>query len=424
VYVAKTPKSPVRIPDDLLAVQRKARHLEQQLQELLDAQADGLIASLGPDAADDQFSDGSATPTVSSVRQESRHPNAPRSRRKISLQAARRGIYKRIQDLAAVKAEELDFLDEELSTVKSIWDQTERWSAKRSALEKKIKAIEHENAGSKADTMRDEAKKLEQDIRRKEEELWALKSKHRRLMNDIADVENSVEAKISSYKMSMHLLDKEVAMFLARPPDADHLPLVDSPFVTLPPKRRTLDMATEFWQEEHTRLEEKCQEVDVDRSALEDGSVLWRTVVVKVTEFEKELPRILQRVAENGNPSELRDQMDRIIEYLEKQVELANSRRWNLLVCAIGAELEAFKQGREVLSASLGLPTEIGGGELDKHEAKRASHSEDMKELQLDDALSGRSHMAPVKPSPKFFDTDDEDPDPELLISHQDTDTD
>lgn len=284
IYIARTPKSPVRIPDHLLALQRRARHLEHQLQELLDAQADAILANLHPEApTDDRFSSGSATPTVSSIRASSRasstFPENGRKPRKISLNTARRGIYKRIRELASIKAEELDFLDSERGTVHEIWSRTEHWSQKRTGLLNRIQGIETQGAGSQVENMKTEARELEREIRSKEEELARLKTKHRRLQNEIADTENSVDARLASYKTALELLDKEVANFLARPPDAEHLPLEPAPFLTLPPKRRTLDMATEFWQEEHTRLEEKCEEVDVERVALEEGSGLWKSVV-------------------------------------------------------------------------------------------------------------------------------------------------
>jgi hypothetical protein len=41
--------------------------------------------------------------------------------------------------------------------------------------------------------------------------------------------------------------------------------------------------------------------------------------------------------------------MDRTMFYIESKLKLAESKNWKLLVCCIGAELEAFKQGREIL---------------------------------------------------------------------------
>src|SRR5690242_2412256 len=285
-----------RVPDDVLTLQRRARHLEQQLQELLDAQAEGLMRGLGSNdtVPDDMVSNGSTTPTVSSVRSadknaESGDDQHRRPRKKVGLSTARRGIFRRIQQLANIKAEELNMLDDGLRDLQHIVEKTESWTQKRARLESKIQGIEGEDAGANTQALQTEASKLEQDIRQKEEELWLLKRRQRQVLDELADTQNSKEAKLSSYKTSLSMLDKEVSGFLARPPSRDHVPLSTSPFPTLPHKRRTLEMAYEYWQDEYTRLAEKCEEVDVERAALEEGSILWSDTVKKVADYEASL---------------------------------------------------------------------------------------------------------------------------------------
>jgi hypothetical protein len=425
---------PPRVPDNLLALQRRARHLEQQLQELLDAQADGLTGVLsGPDGiSDDLVSNGSTTPTVSSVRSADRGTESgtgglrPR-RKKIGLNAARLGISKRVRQLATVRAEELDLLDADLRELQATVERTEAWAQKRARLEKKIIDIESEDAGAKTQSLQTEASKLEQEIRQKEEELWALKRRHRRVLDELADTENSVEARLSSYKTSLSLLDREVTDFLTRPQNFDHVPLSSSPFLTLPVKRRTLDMAREYWHDEYTRLAEKCEELDTDRGALDEGAVLWNEVINKVADYEMGLQNFMQQGGRSNapDPTRLIDQMDTTILYLEEKLESATSRNWNLLVCAIGAELEAFVQGKTVLEEALGV----------KRKGKEKATNTlldyiDSSDLEPKEEMTGsairivRSPPKPSLPKPKLFDTDDEDPDPELMISHQDIDTD
>ncbi|KAH7406135.1 hypothetical protein DE146DRAFT_435006 [Phaeosphaeria sp. MPI-PUGE-AT-0046c] len=424
---------PPRVPDDLLALQRRARHLEQQLQELLDAQADGLTSGLsGQDSIpDDLVSHGSTTPTVSSVRSSDRSAengtdaHMPK-RKKVGLNAARVGISRRIRQLASIRSEELDHLDEDLRQLQVTVEKTEAWAQKRTRLEKKITEIEGEDAGAKTQMLQTEASKLEQEIRQKEEELWALKRRHRRVLEELADTENSVEARLSSYKTSLSLLDKEVSNFLARPPNMHHVPLSSTPFLSLPVKRRTLEMAHEYWQDEYTRLAEKCEELDTDRGALDEGAVMWNDVMKRVAEYETTLQSFMKQAGRNNapEPSRLLDQMDATISYLEEKLEIATSRAWNLLVCAIGAELEAFVQGKSVLEKALGVKR--------KGKEKASSPLLDYNDLELErkEEMTGsairivRSPPKPSLPKPKLFDTDDEDPDPELMISHQDTDTD
>jgi hypothetical protein len=428
---------PPRVPDNLLVLQRKARHLEQQLQELLDAQSDGLMSGPGvPDGIpDDLISNGSTTPTVSSVRDaggstgSEEHVQGTR-RKKVGLNAARKGISKRIQQLASVKAEELDLLDDNMRDLQVIVKKTDTWTQKRSRLEKKIKAMETEGNGANAQTLQNEKSKLEEEIRQKEEELWALKRRHRQIQNQLADTENSVEAKLSSYKASLSIMDKDIASFLARPPKTNHQALSTSPFLSLPAKRRTLEMAHDYWTDEQNRLAEKCEEVDINRAALDEGVVLWNDVVKRVVNFEANLQSHMQHAARDGNsdPTKLLEEMDATITYLEEKVEFASERSWTLLVCAIGAEFEAFKEGKDLLEEALGVSRKGKEKAVERLVDTENTHMEnDGEEVSRSAIRIGRASppksTAP-RPQPKLFDTDDEDPDPELMISHHDTDTD
>lgn len=420
------------MPDDLLALQRRARHLEQQLQELLDAQADGLMSGLsGQDGtSEDVPSNGSTTPTVSSVRSSSRGADdgtdAHKPRKKVGLNAARLGISRRVRQLASVRAEELDLLDEDLRELQVTVQKTEAWSQKRSRLEAKIKAIEGDDAGAKTQILQTEASKLEQEIRQKEEELWALKRRHKRVLDELADTENSVEARLSSYKSSLSILDKEVSSFLARPPNMHHVPLSTTSFLSLPVQRRTLEMAHEYWQDEYTRLAEKCEELDMDRGALDEGAVLWNDVIKKVAEYEESLQSFMQQAGRSNAPdsSRLLEQMDATISFLEDKLEFATSRSWNLLVCAVGAELEAFVQAKSVLEEALGISRKGKEKVLNNFFDDEPSKAEQGEEMTGSAIRIVRSPSKPTPPKPKLYDTDDEDPDPELMISHQDTDTD
>lgn len=431
-------KPAARVPDDLLALQRRARHLEQQLQALLDAQADGLMSGLatnGSNRHDGTASNGSTTPTVSSVRSSSRsgegEENAhslPR-KKKVGLTTARKGIYKRIQQLASVKAEELNYLDEDLQDLNGIVGQTDAWAKKRARLEQKIQDIEQgESSASRTQALHTEASNLEREIRQKEKELAALKARHRSVVQELENGENAVEAKLSSYKASLAILDKSVAAFLARPPDTNHVTLSASSYLSLPPRRRTLEMAHEFWAEEHTRLIDKCEEVDIERAALDEGAILWNDVVKKITSFETALQDMMQGGSRSQSPQKIFAKMDATIKYLEEKVDFVRSRDWNLLFLAIAAELEAFKQGKAVLEDALGMKKSKKG----KEKAVESLVDTDGVGHESEEEVSRsaiRIPKDPPKPSvsppkPSFFDTDNEDPDPELMISRQDTDTD
>ena len=429
---------PPRVPDDLLALQRKARHLERQLQELLDAQADGLMSGLENEnngTPDDLVSNGSTTPTVSSIRETDRSADSEDNstslrKKKIGLSAARKGIFRRIQQLASIKTEELDYLDEDLKSVQLVVGKVDAWGKKRARLDKKIKDIEGEDGSSRTEVLQTEAAKLEREIRQKEEELMALKVRQRRVLAELSTSENAVEARLSSYKASLSILDKDVADFLSRPPKMNHVPLSSSPFLALPPRRRTLEMAQDYWHEEYTRLTEKCEEVDMERSALDEGAVVWNDVIKKVADFEASLQDLMQHNGLDGKPdaSKLLEKMGTTIAYLEDKVEFVKARNWNLLFLAIGAELEAFKQGKDMLENTLGMRNKGKNKVIEQPADTKNPYVTEVEEEMSRSAIRiGRaSPPKPALPSapPRFFDTDDEDPDPELMISHQDTDTD
>jgi hypothetical protein len=119
------------------------------------------------------------------------------------------------------------------------------------------------------------------------------------------------------------------------------------------------------------------------------------------------------------------EQMEATISFLEEKLELATARAWNLLVCAIGAELEAFVQGKTVLEEALGVKRkgkERAVNTLLDFSNGEHEHGEEMTGSAI--RVGVRSPPKPSLPKPKLYDTEDEDPDPELMISHQDTDTD
>ncbi|KAF1965099.1 hypothetical protein BU23DRAFT_36171 [Bimuria novae-zelandiae CBS 107.79] len=431
-------KPAARVPDDLLALQRRARHLEKQLQDLLDAQADGLMSGLaGNDSniPDDLASTGSTTPTVSSVHSSNRsaddedHAHSVPRKKKVGLAAARKGIYKRIQELASVKADELNFLDEALNDLNAIVGKTDTWTKKRTRLENKIREIEESDRGAeRTQALHTEASNLEQEIRQREEELAVLKARHRRVLQELENGENTVEARLSSYKASLTLLDKDVANFLAKKPDMSHVALSTSSYLSLPPRRRTLDMAHEYWTDEHTRFIKKCEEVDMERAALDEGAVLWNDVVKRIVTFETCLQDMLQQKPRALSPPKVLEKMDATIKYLEEQIDFVKERDWNLLVIAINAEHEAFRQGKDMLEEALGMKKSRKGKEkavdslVDTNGALESEEEEASRSAIRIPKETPK--LAVVEPKPSFFDTDSEDPDPELMISHHDTDDD
>lgn len=134
-------------------------------------------------------------------------------------------------------------------------------------------------------------------------------------------------------------------------------------------------MAREWWEGEVKVLERRKGEVDKERVALEEGVEVWRGAVKLVSEFEAGLKREMRgggspgekgrdREDESVSPSPppstpeqamfaQLDKMRAVMTGLEERLHVAEENGWNLLICAIGAELEAFRQAEGMLRGAL-----------------------------------------------------------------------
>ena len=328
--------------------------------------------------------------------------------------------------------------------------------------------------------------------------LYQLKAKQRHLTSEISRVSNVVDARMSSYKASLSLLNKHVEQFLGSPPltrRRRHGSNEPSSFLSLPPGRRTLAMAQQHWKDEAALSSRKLQDAEFERDALEGGAQAWEHVVSEVSKFETGLRRELRRLngpardlttskpalsrrsttGPSGDDDDDKDddddddtaqppiamgrvtsEMDRTMTLLERQLGLAEARGWRLLVCCIGAELEALREGMEVIQPPpppqsrkmfpmpLSNPLDKGGTREEHDDATTLSGG--AKARSRDDVHTNSRLSLGVGPLPEQIadhgaesqaqelsfrarpsktkeddndDDEDEDPDPTLLVSHE-----
>ena len=344
--------------DPLLYIDRQTKHIERNLQVLIDAQSEGLLAGLsGPQQNDTpSLSDSKVTVPV-------RQP-APK---KIGLRAAREGIFKSIYDLLKLREEERELLGFRDGERKDALIEVDKFSSKKSGLEEAISSIRNNRDSQRSTDLKDEARTLESEIHELEARLYEMKAKHRHVVQEISEIENSVESKLSSYNASLSLVESNIRKYLQNPPLQPLSPTADEPtFYSLHPKRRTLDMAREHWAAEQERLHKRQSEVDTEIQALEAGGDVWKQVVMEVTGFEKRLRSEMRRSiqtqsqvleadgpsgnkVEDGRAQTIIDDLQATTQRIEGQLELAEERDWKLLMCCIGAELEALREAREML---------------------------------------------------------------------------
>ena len=404
----------------LIALARQSTHLQSQLQDLLDAQSEGLLAGLG---ADDASSTGSKTLTASTPNVD--HPSISNGRsmqipvrqpkpKKIGLRSARRGLSRSISELARIKDEEAHVLEGELSRRDSYISNVDRISAKSAGLRKHIETIEQEPASSRIADLKSTERALGTEIHDLESKLYEMKARQRHLLREIQAVENSMQSKLSSYKNALQLAEEEARDFLARPPYQDAQRKGEGVWA-LPVQRRTLEMAKEQFLDERGALEAQVDGVAKERQALEEGGKVWDEAVEEVGEVAALLQVEMRKLHTQGKRGAREEGMKRILERmqdaqrsLEGYLHAAKENEWKLLVCCIGAELEALVEGQEVLREA----SEASGV---KEEPKEKYHESVKAPSEHGPSLvetNGRSED-------RSEDEDDDEPGADLLISQE-----
>ncbi|OJD19902.1 hypothetical protein AJ78_00096 [Emergomyces pasteurianus Ep9510] len=438
--------------DSFLHIERQSRQLQRDLQTLLDAQSNGLAAGLSGSARDDSTSNGSMTPTPTSTQLGSSPRNAltipvrQPVKKRIGLRGARRGILKTMHTLLSLKEEERRLIDSELKNRRSAVKEVENFVSKQSGLEKAIAEIQTREGSLRAENLMREARTLETDIRDLESRLLQMKARHHHILNEVSQIQNSVDAQLSSYKASLALVETEVSRYLRSPPIRPLVPpsATPPPFYALNPKRRTLEMAKEQWEIEQNELRSKRRKVDLEIEALREGGGVWQKVVSDISSFEKLLRQEMRswqlgsRLVEhqNGDPTfaqgqtvlnELADSASQ----LETSLQLAEQKNWNLLICCIGAELEAFREAKRLLLEAFpmikngnvsgaGLSNETR--ELNQSPQEDVSRAASPKKEDSNDPPSPsaannaapQTHSSPVQSSRS---EEDDEPDPAWLLS-------
>jgi len=278
-----------------------------------------------------------------------------------------------MREFAALKEEEDGYIRVQVQEREDALSRVEAFMSKRDGIESEITVISSESSAQSVGHLRAEAERLDIQIRELENRLFEMKARHRHLIDEAQQVENSVESKLSSYNASLELLDKEIKQFLARPPishpgsgiapDPANGTLDTGSFYVLTPKRRTLQMANDHWREEREELNRRRKDMGRERRALEDGGRVWRKVMNEVQTFEKDLKAQMQKLFISSTSQQQRDEgmttllskMDKTMGFLESRLQEAEEKDWKLLICCIGAELEAFREGKEMLTDVSGL---------------------------------------------------------------------
>ena len=428
--------------DTLIGLTRQEVYLQKTLQNLLDAQSQGLLSGLGlsidnnelsPFRADTSRSgsvDGNFKGTKAAI------PARQTTNKKVGLRGARRGIFRAINDLGALKSREGQVMEAQLAEVEDYSTAVQGLASKQKGLEQQVQNIKSEGASQKVEQLKEQETALDVEIKKLENQLWEMKARQRHLLGQIKGLDNSVQSKLSSYKAALLMAEKEGRAFLARPKmhssgfrgegERDSL-------WKLPVERRTLEMAAEHFNEERETLKQRSMDIEVEKKALEEGLVMWDDVVSEVTALEKTLREEMQWLAVDqtskegekdgavGSMHTILKRMESTKSHIGSQLKLADERNWKLLVCCIGAEFEAVNEGYEVLRDALRASQNSDTAERDTADTQRGRGDRHfINELIPRSPNMLKPHDAPPDPS-RFLDKsedEDDEPGPELLISH------
>ena len=360
--------------DPLLVIERKEKALQQELQLLLDAQSTGLVQGFGQDVGGDGGSDaGSSTPTMSHSfrgdgstgrsreRERGIVPVRQPKKKPLSLRGARKALLKDMRTLANVKAEESSILRDEIARREEVLSKFREWEGRITSVQKELSGAASGEEDASLSLLKDEERKVDTEIRDLEERLLQLRARKRWLGERIRENENRREARLSSYRGALKDVEREVKIFLDRPGIERSIVMANSEeehFTALPPKRRTLGMAKDWFIKEKKELGARLEDSKLEKNALLEGAEIWAQSMELVMRFEDELRVQMQGQLGEEKLRETVSRMGGIVSKLEKSLEIAEKKGWNLLVAAIGAEVEAFREGKTMLRSVLGAADE------------------------------------------------------------------
>lgn len=371
-------------------LQRRERQLQNELQKLLDAQGvalerdlegndtgktspEGTKQGLSPDmtasSVQTKLSEGSVVP----VRQPKKRP--------MSKRQARIGIARSVTMLADLKNEEDAYIATALAERKAALSRLRNLSSQRKSITADLKALEEDNETpieTEIATMESQHRTVCANIEKLEEKLRLLRRTKASLERKLEEARSTREASLSGYKGALKQCEQGISELMKYPGVqvlevedlkeqggedlaalmSKHVSGVD--FLSLRPERRTAEMAKDWWEGEVAVLEQRKTVVDRERAALEEGSEIWQQVLTMLVDFETQLNQSLQDATkqqqnlESGDPASiLRDQykvLKETLREIQRQHDYVESRGWNLLIAAIGAELAHFEGIKEFLA--------------------------------------------------------------------------
>ena len=290
--------------DTLLALSRQTAHLQNTLQNLLDAQSNGLLAGLG-------------RPPTSSKRSKTQYGRSPSSRtaspraqlrkeedtKNLSLQNARVQIHSTLLSLSEIKFTESRLLASQVSSRSDFLASLEALKDKKSNLEAEISSIETGEGGyDSINKLESEEKDLTVKIEELETTLAELKARLLHVKRRKDEDKNRIEARLSSWKGALNEVESQLSgpILDGRGFDGSvistlklHSPNTINPEEArvnvwdLPRARRTIEMLEDSVEFDRSFLSSQQEAAETESTACTEGAEIWKTVVRSVRKVEK-----------------------------------------------------------------------------------------------------------------------------------------
>ncbi|KAI1413107.1 hypothetical protein F5Y13DRAFT_31160 [Hypoxylon sp. FL1857] len=407
-------------------LQRRERQMQKELQKLLDAQGAALERDLAGDDAGKTPSENSRRTlspdsTASTVQPKlSGGPVVPVRQPKnkpMSKRQARIGIARLVTLLADLKNEEDAYIAEAVAARKMALSKLRSLSSQRKSIATEMKALEEDNElpiKTEITTMEDQHRRISASIEKLEERLRVMKRTKADLERKLEEARSTRDSSLSGYRGALKQCDQGIAELMKYPGIqvlevedlkeqgdeviatlmSKHMSGVE--FLSLRPERRTIEMAKDWWEGEVAVLEQRKSAVDKERAALEEGGEIWQQVVTLIADFETRLQESLEEVTkqrnyESGTPdSLLQDQyksLKKTLRELQRLYDYVESKGWNLLIAAIGAELAHFEGVKDVLKELI-----RNSGYDDGSLTPNTPGGNDLVDVRADDALDAGAH--------------------------------
>ena len=371
-----TSSSTMSPADTLQAIHRQTTYLQREIQTLLDAQSLGLLAGLGreSDSEDDGLHSGQGPMhlPVSSVEGSPSRSLSNQIPRRLSLSTSRKTLYLSMVQLSEFKKEESTVVNSQYETLNSFLANATKVEEKRAQIESSIAKIEAEIDDSDEGLAGEEAA-LITEIAALQNKLDDSVSRLKHIRNQRQESGNRQKARLSSWQGALDGVEQQFHLDVASGRGLEDIipelrvrkqQATNGGVWSLPKKRRTIGLIKEEIKERAEKLLKTREAAELESAACANGAEMWATVVEKVEKIEQALSREVDKPTSDSTPSTGRADaeidmvgiirmMTETVDCLKKELDVAETKRWNLLICAVGAELEALKQGKDLLQETL-----------------------------------------------------------------------